>query len=72
MSVPHCGRHDERPDFEECEACIAWYAAEEAYWRAYFGEGQIRQAVERDREDRENHGRVLTDDERMEEARRLK
>lgn len=68
-----CQRHDgDCMDLEECAECIADSQAEERYWRAYFGEGQIRQAVERDREDRENHGRVLSEDERMEEARRLK
>lgn len=37
MKAPECSVHDERPDLDECEACISWMAGEEAYWSAYFG-----------------------------------
>jgi hypothetical protein len=71
-NVPSCDRHDGdsmRP--EECEACEAWCNAEEAYWRLYFGHA-VQGAREQARFEREEYGRVLTDDERMDEGRRLK
>lgn len=55
----------------DCKDCRAYLDEQERYWRWYFG-AQIENEAQQRRMEREDHGRVLTDDERMEEARRLK
>lgn len=67
--MPPCG-HDERLD-PDCPECDAWFRSEESYWRAYFGMSLETERRQREIE-LEDHGRVLTDAERMDEARRLK
>jgi hypothetical protein len=54
-----------------CASCVEARDHEERYWRGHFG-AEIKNASEQARFEREEHGRELTDDERMEEARRLK
>ncbi len=74
MNKAHeCTKHDgDSMDLDECAECIAWMDGEERYWAAYFGKARIKAETQALREEREDHGRELTDGERMDEARRLK
>lgn len=62
------------PDYEpghECEQCEAYFAARAAEFKAAYGH-LVRAQVDNERWERWEFGRVLTDDERMRDAGRIR